>query len=305
MKTLYYTLALAACMSASCTASKNSSRTGELPAFDFEGHRGARGLMPENTIPAMRKAIDMGCTTVELDVVISKDNQVVVSHDPYFNEVITTTPDGKHLSKKEAEALLLYQMPYDQIKKYDVGIKPHPGFPEQQKINVYKPLLATLIDSVEAYAKTKNKNIWYNVEIKSKEGFDGVRHPAPNEFAERLIAVLKDKGVLQRTFIQSFDVRPLQYIHRAHPSIQLSYLVEKTTTSLEEQLTKLGFLPAVYSPYHTMVTKDVVAQCHQKGMKVVPWTVNTVKEMQDLVALGVDGIISDYPNYFSQLQVSK
>ncbi len=88
----------------------------ELPQFDKQGHRGCRGLMPENTIPAMLKAIDLGVTTLEMDAVISKDKQVVVSHDPYFNADITTTPEGKTLSKAEAEKLLLYALNYDNIK---------------------------------------------------------------------------------------------------------------------------------------------------------------------------------------------
>jgi glycerophosphoryl diester phosphodiesterase len=301
MKLVYYTLALAACISVGCTGSKNISRTAGLPAFDFEGHRGARGLMPENSIPGMKTAIDHGCTTLEMDVVISKDKKVVVSHDTYFSDVITTTPDGKHLTKKEAGQHLLYQMLYEQIRKYDVGMKPNPGFPDQKKLATYKPLLSDLIDSSEAYAKSKNRIIRYNIEIKSKEGFDGIQHPASKEFADLLIAVLKDKGILERTIIQSFDVRPLQYIHQAYPAIKLSYLVDKTTVSLDDQLTKLGFIPDVYSPKSSMVTKEIVSQSHKKGMKVIPWTVNTVKEMKDIIAMGVDGIISDYPNYFSQL----
>jgi glycerophosphoryl diester phosphodiesterase len=162
-------------------------------------------------------------------------------------------------------------------------------------------LLSDLIDSSEAYAKSKNRIIRYNIEIKSKEGFDGIQHPASKEFADLLIAVLKDKGILERTIIQSFDVRPLQYIHQAYPAIKLSYLVDKTTVSLDDQLTKLGFIPDVYSPKSSMVTKEIVSQSHKKSMKVIPWTVNTVKEMKDIIAMGVDGIISDYPNYFSQL----
>jgi glycerophosphoryl diester phosphodiesterase len=127
----------------SCTAQKQSQqndKTVTYPSFDKQGHRGSRGLMPENTIPAMKKAIDLNVTTLEMDANITKDKKVVVSHDPYFNADITTTPDGKFLSKEEASKLLLYGMTYDEIKKYDVGLKPHPSFPRQQKIAVHKPL---------------------------------------------------------------------------------------------------------------------------------------------------------------------
>lgn len=288
-----------------CTATKQTASVGNKKSLDLEGHRGGRGLMPENTIPAMKNGMDMGITTVELDAVISKDGKVVVSHDPFFNEAITTTPDGRYLTKKEGEALLLYGMTYDEIRKYDVGLKPYPAFPQQHRMKAYKPLLSELIDSVEAYAKEKHRTIHYNIEIKSKEGFDGVRYPDTKTFSDLVLAVIKDKGVLDRVVIQSFDVRPLQYIHKTYPAVVLSYLVEKTTAPLDEQLNKLGFTPAVYSPAYAMVTKELVDACHKKGIKVLPWTVNTVPEMKALIAIGVDGIISDYPNLYAQLNDGK
>src|SRR5215218_1456073 len=119
---------------ASCSSTKQSSSSVNNNQFDKQGHRGCRGLMPENTIPAMLKAIDLGVTTLEMDLAISADKKVVVSHDPHFNEKITTTPQGTQLTKAEGAARLLYAMNYDSIKKYDVGLKPHPDFPQQQKI---------------------------------------------------------------------------------------------------------------------------------------------------------------------------
>src|SRR5512141_1589187 len=106
-----------------------SNELGMLVDFDKQGHRGCRGLMPENTIPAMLAAIDLGVTTLEMDVVISKDRKVVVSHDPWFSDQLTTTPEGLPLTKNEAEHRLLFDMDYDSISKYDVGLRPHPGFP--------------------------------------------------------------------------------------------------------------------------------------------------------------------------------
>src|SRR5688572_5211788 len=138
MKIIHYGAAGLLLTALSCTPVKKSQNPMST-SLDLQGHRGARGLMPENTIPAMLKAIDLGVTTLEMDVVISKDHKVVLSHDTYFSDNITTTPDGKHLSKKETTQHLLYQMPYDSIKKYDVGLKPHPDFPRQQKIAIYKP----------------------------------------------------------------------------------------------------------------------------------------------------------------------
>lgn len=299
-KTRYSLLVFTAALMSCATAQKTNMK--QANQFDLEAHRGGRGLMPENTIPAMKNAIDLGAVTLEMDVVISKDNKVVVSHDPYFNDVITTTPAGASLAKKDAANYLLYSMPYDSIRKFDVGMKPHPDFPRQKKIAVSKPLLADLLDATEAYAKSKGKQIRYNIEIKSKEGFDGVRHPAPPEFAELLLKVLADKKVTARTIVQSFDVRPLQYLHGKHPAVQLSYLVEATAGPFDEHMKKLGFTPPYYSPLYTLVTKESVAAAHAMGMKVVPWTINNLADMKRIKDLGVDGLISDYPDLFKEIQ---
>ena len=299
MRTEFYALVLTAGLFTSCASAQKTTMKNNL---DLQAHRGGRGLMPENTIAAMKNAIDLGATTLEMDVVISKDNKVVVSHDPYFNDVITTTPAGKTFTKKEATDYLLYKMDYDSIRKFDVGTKPHPDFPRQQKIAAYKPLLTDLVDAAEAYANSKGRKMMYNIEIKSKEGFDGVRHPAPPKFAELLVQVLTDKKVLERTVIQSFDVRPLQYLHKSHPKVTLSYLVDKSAGSFDEQLTKLGFTPAIYSPIYTITTRETIKQAHAKGMKVVPWTVNTAKEIQEMIDAGADGIITDYPDLFASLK---
>lgn len=269
--------------------------------LDLQAHRGGRGLMPENTIPAMKNAIDLDVRTLEMDAVISRDNKVVISHDVYFSEVITTTPEGNFIEKKDAPGYLLYTMTYDSIRKYDVGLKPHPDFPRQKKMAAYKPLLSELIDSTEAHAKTKGHKMEYNIEIKSKEGFDGIRHPDPQHFSELLIDVLKNKKILDRTTIQSFDIRPLQYIHQKYPSISLSYLIERPGELLQDQMNRLGFVPNIYSPPFPIVTKELVMQCHEKGMKVIVWTVNTVDQMNSIIAMGVDGIISDYPDLFANL----
>lgn len=270
--------------------------------FDKEAHRGGRGLMPENTIPAMLHAIDLDVTTLEMDTHISKDGQVVVSHDPYFNENITTTPEGKSLTKEEARQRILYTMPYDSIAKYDVGLKPYPTFPQQKKIAVHKPLLSALIDATEAKAKQKGKNIAYNIEIKSKQDGDGKLHPPVDEFVDLVMQVINDKGIASRTIIQSFDPRALQVVHRKYPQVATSLLIEANEKrSLDDQLQQLGFTPSVYSPNSALVTSSLVQQCHNKNIKVIPWTVNDFAEMKRLKRMGVDGIISDYPNLFSEL----
>jgi glycerophosphoryl diester phosphodiesterase len=303
MKKYLYLLAVAFVVGA-CASSKKNTMDAPI-AFDFEAHRGGRGLMPENTIVAMLNAISMEkVVTLEMDVLITKDGLVVVSHDPYFNPLITTTPEGKFLTAPEAQKTILYQMNYTDIKKYDVGMKPHPDFPRQQKTAAYKPLLTDLIDAAEAEAKTKGRTIQYNIEIKSKKATDNINHPEPEAFVEKLVTVLKQKNILARAVIQSFDPRPLQVLHKNYPAIQTSFLVDKNGgDNVQEQINKLGFTPAIYSPIFSIVTQQVVDACHQNKMKIVPWTANTKEEIQKMVDMGVDGIISDYPDLFTQIKI--
>ncbi len=262
-----------------------------------QGHRGTRGLMPENTIQAMKKALDIGVETLELDVIISKDKQVVVSHDPYMSADITTKPDGTPVTADEQKGINLYQLTYDQIKKYDVGSRKHPQFPEQQNFRAYKPLLAELIDSVDAYAKAKKLPMpRYNIEIKMSPQTDSVYNPGPAEFV-RLVMPICQQKLGNRYNIQSFDARPLQLIHKQYPSVTLAYLTANPKT-VAENLTTLGFTPNIYSPYYKTVTDETVTFCHDKKMQIIPWTVNTKPEIESLVKLGVDGIITDYPNLF-------
>jgi glycerophosphoryl diester phosphodiesterase len=266
--------------------------------FDRQGHRGCRGLMPENTIPAMKKALDLGVQTLELDAVISKDKQVVVSHDTYMSSHIALKPDGTPVTAAEEKAINLYQLTYAEIKKFDVGSKPHPEFNQQQKLAVYKPLLSVLIDSVDAYAKAKGLPLpMFNIEIKSMLATDGVYHPAPQEFVDLVLGVCKSRNLGKRLTIQSFDVRPLQLIHKQYPAVNLSYLTANTK-SLADNMAALGFTPYAYSPYYKTVTGETVKACHEQKMAIIPWTVNTKAEIESLAKLGVDGIISDYPNLF-------
>lgn len=289
----------------SCKSSQpvsSSKDTSGLPVFNKEGHRGTRGLMPENTIPSMYKAIDYGVNTVEVDVVISRDKKVVISHDVYFHPDITTTPSGQHLNAKEAQLHQLYQMDYDSIRKYDVGLKPHKDFPEQQKIPAYKPLLGELIDSTDWYAGTKGREIWYNIELKTNAANDGTKHPPVEEFVDLVMAVVKEKKIEKRSYLQSFDFRPLKILHKKYPGIITAVLISGSDKrTLDQHLDELGYTPEMYSPHYSLVTPELVSACHKKNIKLIPWTVNTVEEMKKLKQLGVDGIITDYPNYFSAL----
>lgn len=272
----------------------------QQPAFDKQGHRGCRGLMPENTIAAMKRALGLGVTTLEMDVVITKDKKVVLSHDPWFNHDITTLPDGNFIPEKDERKYAIYQMDYAQVKTFDVGLKPNPRFPKQEKIKAYKPLLSDLLDSVKQYMMTSRRPFpYFNIETKLTPAGDNVLHPEPAEFVELLMAVIREKGIEDRVIIQSFDFRTLRYLHQKYPEIKTAMLIEANDIrNWQEQLNAMGFTPTIYSPAYQLVNEELVRKCHEKEMKIIPWTVNDKAKIEELKKLGVDGVITDYPDLF-------
>ena len=271
-----------------------------LPAFDKEGHRGCRGLMPENTLPAMLSALDMHVTTLEMDVVVTKDKQVILSHEPFFNHEITTKPNGEYVNEEEEKGLNIYTMTFPETQGYDVGLKTHPRFPKQQKLHATKPRLSEVIDNVEASVKLKGMNkVFYNIETKCNPLTDNTYHPAPEEFVELLMHVIERKKIVDRVIIQSFDFRTLKIVNRKYPQVRTAALIEDfDKRPFEKHLEELGFTPAIYSPAYSLVTKELVNKCHQQKMKIIPWTVNDKGTIDSLRNLGVDGIITDFPDLF-------
>ena len=269
--------------------------------FDKQGHRGCRGLMPENTIPAMIYAIGMGMTTLEMDIVFTKDKKAILSHEPFFNHEITTKPSGSYVTEAEEKSFNIYKMSYAETQKYDVGMKPHPRFPMQQKIKATKPLLSDLIDSVKKDMMTRRRPFpYYNIETKTQPSTDNIYHPAPEEFVELLMAVIKEKDIEEYVIIQSFDFRTLQYLHKKYPAIKTAMLIEETDKkNFEEQIKALGFTPTIYSPAYQLVNESLINKCHGKQIKIIPWTVNTKAEIKKLKLMGVDGIITDFPDLFN------
>uniref|UniRef100_UPI0040491752 glycerophosphodiester phosphodiesterase family protein n=1 Tax=Daejeonella sp. TaxID=2805397 RepID=UPI0040491752 len=203
-----------------CKSTKSINQTVSFPVFSTEAHRGGRGLMPENTIPAMKLAIDLGVTTLEMDTHISKDGQVFLSHDHYVNPSFILDQSGKEIPESEDKKYPFYQMDYALIKKYDAGSKINKKFPDQRKLNTYMPLLAELIDSVQNHIKISGKKqVFYNIETKSSAEGDNILHPNPEKFVDLLVEVLESKNILPYVVIQSFDVRTLQVINKKYPNI--------------------------------------------------------------------------------------
>ena len=270
----------------------------QAQTFILTGHQGARGIMPENTIPGMLKALDLGVNMLNMGVVISRDEKVVLSHEPYFNNEISLKPDGKPISFKEEKKYNIFKMDYEEVKKFDVGSKVHNRFPGQMKVKAYKPLLNEVIDSVELYVKKhKLAKPIYNIETSLIRRGDGEFQPDAAVFIERIMEIVKKKKLTKRVVIQSLDVRPLQYLHAHYPKIQTALMVDEKQ-DFEESLEILGFKPDYYSPYYVLIGKGLVDRCHAAGVKVIPWVVNSVKDLKYLLNLGVDGIITDYPNIY-------
>jgi glycerophosphoryl diester phosphodiesterase len=273
--------------------------------FDIEGHRGCRGLMPENTIQAFLHALKFGVTHLELDVCVSKDGKVVVSHEPYMNSLFCLHPNGNPVLKIEEKALNLYKMDYAEIKKFDTGGRGNAKFPEQIKLSTYKPLLSEVFESVESYLKTNNLPlVHYNIEIKSEPEEYNVSQPEVPEFSKLVYEEIVKYISPERIVLQSFDFEVLKYWKSKinsgdYKKVTLSALVEKE--GLKPSFRRLGFLPDIFSPYFKLLTKGIVKTSHRKGVEIVPWTVNEPTDMQMIKEMGVDGLITDYPDRAAKL----
>jgi glycerophosphoryl diester phosphodiesterase len=267
-----------------------------IPKFDVQGHRGARGLMPENSIPGFLLAIDSGVTTIELDVVITKDKHVVVSHEPWISTAICLDSSGNPLKPSQEKKLNIYQLTYEQLKQFDCGSLGNKNFPQQKKEPISKPLLSEVIAAVEYHIKSyATYEVDYNVEIKSTVEGDRKFHPPVEEFSDLVYNLLDEYLPLERVVIQSFDFRVLKYWHKKYPHIRLAALVENTK-SIDSNLSALGFKPSVYSPHFSLLSKEKVKYLHAQRIRVIPWTVNEVSDMLSLKGMGVDGFITDYPS---------
>lgn len=262
--------------------------------FDLQGHRGARGLYPENSIEGFLAAVELQVNTLEMDVVISKDKKVVVSHEPWISPIICWGLNDKPLP--EGKNLNIYKMTYGEVTNYNCGSQPHPDFPLQARLSTFKPLLSEVLTEVEAStAALEVEPVSYNIEIKSTPEGDNIYHPEPKEFCELVLEQVKAGGIKERTTIQSFDVRALQAMKQLDSSIPVALLISETD-GFEKDLEKLGFTPDIYSPNYHLVNENLIRSCHENGIKIIPWTVNEEEDMVHLLELGVDGIITDYPD---------
>ncbi|MEZ0307273.1 MAG: glycerophosphodiester phosphodiesterase [Ramlibacter sp.] len=281
-------------------------------AFDLQGHRGTRGNAPENTMPAFERALEIGVSTLELDIGITGDGVVVISHDPYLNPAITRDASGKWLADRGP---LIRSLTFAQLQAYDVG-RIDPATPYAKTFDVQHPkdgtrvpMLAQLFDRVKALGANE---VHFNIETK----IDPTRPDdtvAPEVMTTALLKVIRDAGMTQRVSIQSFDWRTLQLVQRLEPRIPTVYLSIQTanTDNLREgnwtvgmKFADHGSAPkmvkaaggAVWSPNGGAVTEALVKEAQALGLKVVPWTINNPADMDRITGWGVDGMITDYPD---------
>ena len=271
-----------------------------LAAIDLQGHRGARGLMPENSIPAFLHALDLGVTTLEMDVAINADDHVVVSHEPWMSAKICSHRDGREVTEEEEKTLRIYAMSDVELAGFDCGSRGHPDHPDQQAMPVSKPLLSDVFAAVAARAEATGRNarfgqVSFNIEIKSLPEGDRIFHPEVMEFASILYDVVKQHQLVEQTTIQSFDTRALEAMHKIDPHISISLLVENQD-GLAQNLEQLSFVPQIYSPDYQLLDRDQIDAAHAQDILVIPWTLNDEKTIRELVEMGVDGIITDYPD---------
>lgn len=307
------------------------SPASQLPAgFDIEGHRGARGLKPENTLPAFETALDLGVTTLELDMHYTADGVVVVWHDAAIDKskcglgptATVEAPDPDSLVKW-GEALLISQLSLAQVKAYRCDRNPEPDrFPDQD--NSPTPLagddyhiitLAELFDFVDAYGQSEQKSeaqranarrVQFNIETKRvpdqpktiNDGFDGER---PGPFELSVMDLVTERGLTERVIIQSFDHRSLWAVRSLNEDIRLAALTSGLPVALSQYANRGA---TIWSPNYNTLTPNLIAEAHEAGLAVIPWTVNDREAMGQLIEWGVDGIISDRPDWVASLEES-
>jgi glycerophosphoryl diester phosphodiesterase len=263
-------------------------------AIDIQGHRGSRGHLPENSIPGFILALEQGATTLEMDLVVSADSQLVVNHEPWLNEDICKSPDGEPV--RDAKQWNFFELPMEVIRQCDCGSRPHPRFTEQRQMAVNRPALWEVISVTEKlYTRRDSVHPDYNIEIKFRDEGAGIYHPEAAPFARLVIDEVMALGVTERTTIQSFSAKALDAVHALAPDISTAWLTEDAAP-VKEQVERLSFVPTIYSPDHSTLTPERIAEARSMGMKVIPWTVNDTERMKELINMGVNGIITDYPD---------
>lgn len=255
----------------------------EAAAIQVHGHRGSRGTHPENTLPAFAEAIEAGADFLELDLHLTKDDVPVATHDPRVNGMLCLDASGKPAQSPYVRSLTLAE-----IKTFDCGAQKHPFFPEQRAVPGTR--IPTLDEVADLLASTGSK-VQLNIETKMDAAEAGM-DPDPAKFAQVVIDLLRRRGLVERSVLQSFDFRTLAAARRVEAKLRLSVLLA-ADPGFCERAKEQGAVVA--SPQFPLLSAERVKECHAAGIQVIPWTVNSPAQWESAAAFGVDAIISDYP----------
>jgi glycerophosphoryl diester phosphodiesterase len=262
-------------------------------AFDLQGHRGARGHAPENTLPGFARALAIGVTTLELDVGVTRDGVLVVHHDRALNPDIARGPDGQWIA---APGPLIHALSFEELQRFDVG-RIRPGSDYARRFPRQKPVDGTRIPRLSDLFANAGASVRFNIETKLSAEAPGDTL-APEPFARALVAEIRKAGVDARCTIQSFDWRTLKIVEREAPQIATAYLTGGRNAEPEKVQAAGG---RIWSPDFTTLTADKVAIAKRLGLRIIPWTVNEKADIARMLELGVDGLISDYPDRVREL----
>jgi glycerophosphoryl diester phosphodiesterase len=254
------------------------------------GHRGCRGILPENSIDGFQKAIDLGVDGIEFDVVVNKDKQVVISHEPYMEQKYCLMPDRSKI--KQGKELNLFQMTQMEIEKFDCGSLYHPNFPEQKKLKTYKPLLQ------EVFCKVDFSKVVILFEIKSEKKHYGKYQPQPDEFVDIILKEVSNYVHRKNIIFMSFDANIINELQNKAPQYKLVYLTYSPFKSIKDSIKDLTIQPYAIGMYNPTISKREIKIAHELGMVVFAWTVNNYIDFERLKRYGIDGIITDYPGNF-------
>ncbi len=257
--------------------------------MDVQGHRGSRGHLPENTLPAFAWAIELGVTTLELDVGITRDGVMVVHHDRRLNPDVARGPDGQWV---KTPSPAIHSLTFEELQRYDVG-RIRPGSEYARRFPHQQPLDGTRIPRLsDLFAAAAKSSVRFNIELKLLAS-----HPdetaGPEDFARTTVAEVRKAHMQSRARIQSFDFRPIKIVEREAPEIETAYLTEGNGWT-PERLQREG--ARIWSPDFRTLTKRILDDAHGRGMRVVVWTVNEPADIARMIEWRVDGIISDYPD---------
>jgi len=262
---------------------------GAARALEVHGHRGSRGTRPEDTLPAFEEALRAGVDVLELDLGVTRDNVLVVSHDQHVNQDICLGPEGKKIET----APLINSLTLEELKQYDCGALPNPKFPAQLPVPGARiPTLAEVFDLAAASKHPGASKVKFNIETKIDPGQPG-NSPAPAAFAKLVADLVKKYALEERVIVQSFDYRTLAEIKKLSARILRAQLTSDDLVAPADAVN--SGKAQILSPFFQWINKDVVDQAHKAGIQVVPWTLNEPADWDKALAYGVDGIITDYP----------